>query len=466
MLAALLLVLPLCLTAFSSVGTSQNRQADWTFMVYLDGDCDLESAALIDFVEMGNVGSDENVKILVLLDRIPGYDNGYDDWTDTRRGIVNNGDVPDTSWGTSVGELNLGDPQTLIDFVEWGMQSYPASKYAVVLWDHGSGWDKGPETQKTSFFKRVCYDDTDNDQLRMKEVRAALDSIETHEQAPDLLGFDACLMAMVEVAYEIREHADVMVGSEEVEPGTGWPFDTILEDLVDDPSMSAFTLGDTIVSHYIQSVGLSSKYTQSATDLALMDSVVIRVNGLAQALRENWSDDACDWRHSVYEVQQALSSAVTAEAHGSASPGSHGLAIYFPEDSLDFRSDYNSTTILFPGVVRWEEFLWDFYRLMGGSWVATARAQTQEYHKPEHIDLYHFCEKLLQNAPIVTWVDFYYVGSENGMYDQPYNTLAEGVAAAAAGETICIKAGSSAETPTITKNVILRSCGGSVIVGE
>ena len=455
----------LCLAGFSLEATAETAQ--WTYMVYLDGDNNLESNAITDFLEMASVGSDTDVNIVVLFDRIADYESSYDDWTDTRRGIVNPDDVPDTTWGTSLGELNMGHPQTLVDFVEWAMQTYPASRYALVLWDHGSGWHKGDED--SLLFKSVCDDDTQGDRLYMQELRNALETIETNEQEPDLLGLDACLMGMVEVAYEIRQQASVMVASEKKEPGAGWPFDTILTDLLVSPSMSPSQLGSTIVSRYYQSFG--NDEILSAIDLSRLDNLAARVDALAQTLRYKWNSDAGACVQAACCVMSAIESAVMAEEHGSSWPGTHGLAIYYPEFVGELNSNYNGTTILFPLDTHWEEFLSDFYTYMSGSWVADARDQSQEYNAcsgwcPYHIDLYDFCEKLTENASGLIWVDFDYAGVENGTHDQPYNTLAEGVTAASAGQTICIKPGSTAETFDITKKLTLQACGGMAIISE
>ena len=464
-------------------------QTDWTFLVYLDGDNNLESAAIDDFLEMSSVGSDAHVKIVVLLDRHPcdgncsdpscptpctagHYSHQYGDWAGTRRGIINAGDVPTGTWGTSIGEANMGATQTLVSFVEWGMQTYPASYYAVVFWNHGGGWRRRAPAEEPLPFKAVCWDETDgNNTLEMKEVRNALQIIETDEQEPDLVGFDACLMGMVEVAYEIREHGSVMVGSEKTEPNDGWPYDTILTDLVGNPAMSAADLGSTIVSRYYQSYGNSE--ILSAIDLASVDVLATRTDSLAQTLRDHWNNNVGACVEEAADVMVAVDTAVITEAHGATWPGSHGLAIYFPENSGDFNADYNGTNILFADDTRWEEFHQDFYASMGGSWVADARAQSQEYdasgaagHQGWHIDLYDFGRKLIDNATGVVWVDFNYAGAENGTFDEPYNTLAEGVAAANAGDTICIKPGSSPETITITKAVTLRACGGPATIGK
>lgn len=444
------------------------QATDWTFMVYLDGDNNLEEYAIDDFLEMASVSSSSDVKIVVLLDRIGGDDDRYGNWTNARRGIVNKDDEPDTSWGTSMGELNMGDPQTLIDFVEWGMQNHPASKYAVVLWNHGSGWRKRLE-EEPIVFKSVCVDDTSNDRLFMREVRSALDTIETDEQEPDLVGFDACLMAMVEVAYEIREHADVMVGSEATEPGSGWPYDTILQDLVYNPSMSAVGLANTIIWRYYKSQG--DDETQSATHLWWMNLLATRIDSLAQTLRDEWNGDTAGCSIAAGAVMMAVKSAVWYEEHGPSYPGSEGLAIYFPETIGEFNAQYNDTTILFAADTRWEEFLQDFYSSMTGSWVAVARDDSQEYdangNDPGglwHIDLHDFCSELTSN---VIWVEFDYPGPwQYGSFYLPFNTLAEALVAAPSGGTVGIKAGSSSETMTISKEVTLRACGGTVTIGQ
>jgi hypothetical protein len=169
----------------------------------------------------------------------------------------------------------------------------------------------------------------------------------------------------------------------------------------------------------------------------------------------------------------AMDAAVIAEAHGTSWPGSHGLAIYFPETPGEFNSDYNGTTILFALDTQWEDFLSDFHASMTGSWVADARDQSQEYDANGggaggwwHVDLYDFCEKLIENASGLIWADFDYIGVESGTYDQPYNTLTEAVTAAGSGQTVCIKPSSSSEILDITKELTLRACGGMAIVGE
>jgi hypothetical protein len=104
-------------------------------MVYLDGDNNLESAAIGDFLEMSSVGSTSDVNIVVQFDRIPGGVSSYGDWTDCKRFRVTSGMTPMPANATEdLGECNMGDPNTLREFVEWTTTKFPADNYALILW--------------------------------------------------------------------------------------------------------------------------------------------------------------------------------------------------------------------------------------------------------------------------------------------------------------------------------------------
>ena len=122
---------------------------DWTFMVYLDADNNLEGAGIDDINEMEMVGSDSNINILVQIDRIPGYDTSNGDWRDCKRYYVTK-DYSSSSIGSTevgdLGEVNMGSSSTLSNFISWAKSNYPADNYALILWDHGSGvmWGNSP----------------------------------------------------------------------------------------------------------------------------------------------------------------------------------------------------------------------------------------------------------------------------------------------------------------------------------
>ncbi len=371
----------------------------WTIMVYLDGDNNLEGMGISDFMEMSSVGSTADVNIVVQFDRINGYDSSNGDWTSCKRFYVTAGMTPTAANALAdLGEVNMGDPATLVGFVNWAKSNYPAQKYALVMWNHGGGWRKSKEAlwrdrhddkKHDLIFKAVCWDDTDgSDCLYMSEVKSALSST----GGAQLIGFDACLMGMMEVAYEIKAYGQVMVGSEETEPGEGWPYETIMSDLTTNPSWTASQLGSAIVDRYYASYG--NDETQAAIDLAQINTLAGTISTFAQTMIDNWDADEDAVKSAAQSVIDGINNVVINEKHGSSWPGAHGLAIYFPRTVDYFDPGYNSAIIDFPANTVWEEFLDEFYTSMGGSWIASRRDVAQEFTYDEHTDLYNFCELL------------------------------------------------------------------------
>lgn len=265
----------------------------WTVMVYLDGDNDLEGQAVDDFLEMAQIGSSDDVNVVVQMDRISGYDARYDNWTGARRGLVEEDDTPGTSWGTSLGEVNMGDLGTLKSFVSWATTNYEADHYALILWDHGDGLDG------------VCWDTTSgDDNLGYSELSDLIADVSDL----DLLGFDACLMGLTEVAYEAASAFDVLVASEEVEPSDGWEYQYFLDDLVDDDGMTAAELGQSIVDAFEKAYEDGGEsVTLSAIDLEALGSLTTGLIGsledFATALFADGITD--DWESLVSAIESA-----------------------------------------------------------------------------------------------------------------------------------------------------------------
>ena len=394
---------------------------EWTFMVYLDADNNLESAGIDDFLEMATVGSSSDINIVVQMDRHGGYDNTYGNWTGTRRFLINSGDAPNGTPLADLGEQNMGDPATLQSFVEWGVQTYPAQRYALSIWNHGDGFRKLLEERQTRALARapgeagvalrtVATDDTDNDELHMSEVRSALEAAKqrleersTTRVKLGIVGFDACLMGMVEVAYALRNVADHVVASEWLEPGDGWPYDTILTELNSNPTFDGRDLSGVIVTRY--GLAYSSEITQAAGDMAELNNLVSKIDDFALAMNTEWANlktarsntidyhcwwssstwgiDLWDFADNVYnevtstaiknaaqDVKTAIDAFVTNEHHSSDKDGSHGVAIYFPPTQTDFNNDPDHTgyeqantvhPVDFVRYHKWDEFLQDYY---------------------------------------------------------------------------------------------------------
>jgi hypothetical protein len=240
-------------------------------MVYMAGN-NLESYAIQDFLELAAAGSDRKVSIVVQIDRTAGYDSSYGNWTDTRRGKVQKNSKPNAIWGTRVGEANMGSATTLKNFVTWGTSTYKAKHYALVMWGHGDGY-------------QVSYDDATANGISGIELNSVLTGVAAKVE---LVGTDACLMSTTEFAAQIADRASVFVGSQELEPGTGWNYTPVIQDLKANPAMTAAQLGSSLVTRYGQTYS-SRNETLSAIDLAALRSsnpysLTNAINGFATTL--------------------------------------------------------------------------------------------------------------------------------------------------------------------------------------
>lgn len=250
-------------------------RAEWTFLVYMCSDNNLEYCGYLDLKEMEGVGSTDKVNVIVQWDRA-GNDPSQG-WQGCRRFFINRSD----EWNNEIastqvqdlGPTNMGAPDTLVDFVKWGIETFPAEKYAVILWDHGGGWRaSGP---RGNLLRGICWDDSSDDHMTTIELAQAFSRIHDETGAKiELVGMDACLMASVELAYELKNYANFAVFSEGIEPGGGWPFNAILRDLCSKPEMDGGDLGRYIVLRYSQAYGVYDKLTQSSVDLSGMDDLV------------------------------------------------------------------------------------------------------------------------------------------------------------------------------------------------
>ena len=365
-----------------------NNTAEWTVMVYLDSDNNLESAGIDDINEMEIVGSSADVNIVIQVDRIPDYDTSNSNWTTTRRYYITQDNDPyiiNSQLISDLGELNMGNPQTLIDFASWAVSNYPAKKYLLVIWNHGGGFRSPAYTTKD-----IAWDDTDGeDKITMPELEYALSAISVQiGENIDIVGMDACYMAMAEVAYQVKDYADILVTSEESEPNDGWPYDIILNQLVSYPTVTSNQLAANIVDSYIFSYTVSDDVTQSAIDLSYMDTLATQLSDMALAIMSDtltptinyinaasFSQYYSDWdfidlydfcnkilsysynvqvKNIALSIQQTLSSAVLHSGYyGYGVDKSRGLSIYFPYAEYD--SYYNDTN--FAQDTKWDEML-------------------------------------------------------------------------------------------------------------
>ena len=374
--------------------------SEWTVFIYMDADNDLEPASLLDMNELEAAGDLVGINVLVQLDRRADSSDDEDDWATARRyRVVSdvNREVISSELLQDLGEVNMGDPAQLSDFLTWGIGQYPANRYALILWDHGAGWFG------TAFDDTTPAGDT-TDRLLMSEldVALALTIAQTDADRFDLIGFDGCLMGQLDVLETIQPYAEYAVGSEELTPGRGWDYESWLKHLNADPTIDGRAAAITAVNDYVTyytDTQPNDFVTMSAIDLQLLPEVTYSVERLAASLqtdpefiagavadarsgaeayarfyRDNFDFYASiDLSHFASILSQrsldedvataadaviaAIDKAVVAASHGAGFRESHGIAIYFPRAAQFLSADYAQET----AIPVWHDYLQVYY---------------------------------------------------------------------------------------------------------
>ncbi|WP_028062290.1 clostripain-related cysteine peptidase [Solirubrobacter soli] len=301
--------------------------AKWTVMVYVAGYNNLTEFAGKDLAEMRKVGSGDEVKITAFVKRLE---------QQASHRIVIGKDGKNEERENLGRDVDSGSPQTLVDFIRWSQAKAPADRYALVIWNHGSGWDPldfdelykqvkaagvtpreldaraGSQigrslfrptietalTQPNARLRAIASDDGTGHSLDTIELGSVLKK--AHEilgRPVDLLGMDACLMSCLEVAYQAEKDVRAVVSSEELEPGDGWPYDKILADLRSNPSIDGAGLGRIVVKRYIESYKHdegSWPVTMCAIHSAGIEPFADIVDAFTMALRRTIKDDDVD----------------------------------------------------------------------------------------------------------------------------------------------------------------------------
>src|SRR4051794_117481 len=286
----------------------------WTVAVWVAGDNNLDSFGAKDLAELKKVGSSDEIAVVAQFDRAG-------EAAHTRRYVLQSKTTLDADAVDDLGETDTGDPKVAIDFFSWALREWPSEKVLAVIWNHGSGIDEtdvyarergrglprgrvrsiAPSGYSRALFsttvdaavtdaaeggvRGIAYDDAARDFLDNRELARVLKEVSTAAgRKIDLLGFDACLMNMVEIAYELKDSVEVIVGSEEVEPGNGWPYDLDLAVLAESPAASAREVAPKLVANYVESYrGSGESVTQSAVDVAQVEGVAKAASAVADA---------------------------------------------------------------------------------------------------------------------------------------------------------------------------------------
>lgn len=292
----------------------------WTIFIYMDGANDLEQPGIEDFHEMeyGLYLSRQSypdildyLNIIVLYDRIAGHSAlPQEDWTDTRLfkvlpdsdslGSIVSEEIFDSAgeFGFSTGESasverNMAHPDTLKNFIDFGIDRFPADHYGIILWGHGTGPFSSIINNKSKS-KGISPDEEEGngDELSIEEVQQAFKSstLISGGKLFDLMGFDACLMGSAEIGYEFKDIAKVMTASMSNEVTDGWNYSGLFGSFSHSDSgaySSGEHLGKAIVKAFYEINKGKLLSTLAAVKLSYMEDLKIHMDVMASRMYES-----------------------------------------------------------------------------------------------------------------------------------------------------------------------------------
>lgn len=272
------------------------KPAELTFLVYMNGKNDLARLADRDLAEMQNAVPSHKVHIVAEVGRFrQGVKRYYIGSADAF------GEPSAPRLIADLGPADMGDWRSLAAFGSWARENYPAKRYILVVWNHGSGWTKSGAAFRGE--KGISYDHETGGHFSTPELAAALKEM----GGVDILAMDACLMQMAEVAWELRNYAEVIAASEEIMQGDGFPYDRILSRISKNPAASNEALAGIMVEQfngYYREAGKVS--TLSALRTGALPGFLSLVNAWADAaLREDPAKLAAAVRASkTYDIPE------------------------------------------------------------------------------------------------------------------------------------------------------------------
>ena len=197
-------------------------EAERTVIIYMAADNNLTNSIKLDTIEMKR-GKDmipENVNFIIYLD-----DKGSKNKPAIYELSAKNGI---RLWKQFDEEQCSTDPNVMLQVLQQIEYYFPARHYGIDLWSHATGWV--PEQTSSTRQKTFGKDET-NASGKIEMEISALRNVLAHFPKFDYIFFDACFMQCIEVAYELRNVTNYMVGSPAEIPGPGAPYDKIIDAL-------------------------------------------------------------------------------------------------------------------------------------------------------------------------------------------------------------------------------------------
>ncbi|BBE30646.1 hypothetical protein OSSY52_07870 [Tepiditoga spiralis] len=231
-------------------------------------------------------------------------------------------------------EINSSNPDILYTYME---KFYIGNTFFLDLWNHGNAW----EWESKQYLKtKAVIVESSSEFLKISDIKNVLKKFEETHKKIDVIGFDACSMAQLEIVYELSPYANYFVGSVNEEPGYGWNYNFLR---YYDLSIE-FMLSNLVAVYY--------DYYNSYSNLNYLTMTAIRLNDFKNfvsknlvSIKPNDNDvvifhsvisnaDFCDSKFAVNGIENYIINSYYKEKN------STGLGILYKTSDMDLILDY------------------------------------------------------------------------------------------------------------------------------
>jgi len=265
----------------------------WTVLVYMAADNGLAQMGKLDINSMESVVQPANLNLIVQADFPEGakrYRIQQDDSENITSPVISN-----------LGNIDSGNPQTLNQFLAWGFAAYPSQRKMLVIWSHGDSWYKGKD-------KWICPDDSSENLMSISSGDLAI----AFDGTPhlDILLFDACSMQSIEVINEVAAWTNYVIGSEELVPQYGFPYERIIPLFSADLATILNQIPALYVQSYLPGEGINSGNQVWTTTCSVIDTnwMLTFYNSFIPAMQLFWqiAEQLQPLRQQCYEMNTGM----------------------------------------------------------------------------------------------------------------------------------------------------------------
>lgn len=389
----ILFVLLFALAVLIQYQTSEAKDMkEWTFLVFMNGHNSLDQFVDSNLASMQQVGSTDDINIVAQA--------ASEERTQTERIYVEKGGHKIIQ---KLPRVDMGDYRELKKFIEWAVVNYPAKKYFIDVWNHGSGWHSIRTLSNAGDIggfapQDVSFDDISNNFItteQMGDVMKYFAGLIGHKV--DLYGNDACLMSMIEVAAELTDSVSYFAGSQDNEPGEGWPYAKLLQRWSEKPEVNGGEVGSILTEEYQKKYQYDQGVTFSTIDLSKLDALMEAIGNLRNELMGLGAEQRASLKmvasatysfyHSDYkdlldfilslekettfkvnkstlmDVKKAFKNAVIKNKVSESSKRAHGLSMWIPTYAPQYDKHISRyENLAFNKKTDWSDLLHNFYR--------------------------------------------------------------------------------------------------------